>query len=94
MKHLLFLILLLVSVKSHAQTGREQVPKHYPIVELLGVEYEIKDVPEPDQARLILIPYEEISMNRLKESNVEIFDPNSNYTIVLYSDVICEQNKH
>jgi len=93
MRTLLFIFLLACSFHVNAQSGREQMTVQYPIVQLLGVEYEIKDIPEPDHDRLLQIPYAEISSHRLHDVNVEIFDPVSNYTIVLYSDVLCQQNK-
>lgn len=94
MKTLLFLALVVCSLQAKAQTSKEQIPLVYPVQQLLGVEYEIKDVPQPDSDRLLLIPYAELTAQRAREVDVEIFDPASNYTVVLYSDVKCQQNKH
>ncbi|TSJ45855.1 hypothetical protein [Fluviicola chungangensis] len=94
MKILLFLALVVCSLQAKAQTSKEQIPLAYPVQQLLGIEYEIKDVPQPDSDRLLLIPYVELTAQRAREVDVEIFDPASNYTIVLYSDVKCQQNKH
>ena len=90
---LIFTCVLACSSHVDAQTGREQLTVQYPMVQLLGVEYEIKDIPEPDHDRLLQIPYSEISSHRAHDANVEIYDPVSNYTIVLYSDILCQQNK-
>lgn len=94
MKTLLIVLLSAWSVRAVAQSGREQTPLVYPVQQLLGVEYEIKDVSQPDNNRLLLIPYVQLTSHREHEVDVEIFDPLSNYTIVLYSDVKCQQNKH
>jgi len=94
MKTLIFTILLMATFQAYGQTGKEQTPIQYPLVQLLGVEYEVKNVPQPDNQRLLLIPYQELSSHRLPEVDLEIFDPVSNYTIVLYSDTKCLQNKH
>lgn len=94
MKILLFISLSICSFQAKAQTSKEQIPLEYPVQQLLGVEYEIKDVSQPDNNRLSLIPYVELTAHRSREVDVEIFDPASNYTIVLYSDVKCQQNKH
>nr|WP_294862379.1 hypothetical protein [uncultured Fluviicola sp.] len=94
MKTLLLMLLSVCSLRATAQTSKEQVPLVYPVQQLLGVEYEIKDVSQPDNNRLLLIPYVELTAHRARETDVEIFDPASNYTIVLYSDVKCQQNKH
>lgn len=91
---LLFVLLSVCSIKATAQTSKEQIPLEYPVQHLLGVEYEIKDVPQPDSNRLLLIPYAELTAHRAREVDVEIFDPASNYTIVLYSDLKCQLNKH
>ena len=94
MKLLLFILLSVCSFRTSAQTGKEQISLVYPVQQLLGVEYEIKDVPQPDNNRLLLIPYVELTAHRARETDVEIFDPASNYTVVLYSDLKCQQNKH
>ncbi len=94
MKTLAFILLSVCSLQAQAQTSKQQIPLEYPVQQLLGVEYEIKDVPQPDSNRLLLIPYVELTAQRAREVDVEIFDPASNYTIVLYSDVKCQQNKH
>ena len=87
MKTLVFILLSICSLQAKAQTSKEQIPLEYPVQQLLGVEYEIKDVPQPDSNRLLLIPYVELTAQRAREVDVEIFDPSSNYTIVLYSDL-------
>lgn len=94
MKTLAFILLSICSLRATAQTSKEQIPLAYPVQQLLGIEYEIKDIPQPDSNRLLLIPYVELITHRVREVDVEIFDPASNYTIVLYSDVKCQQNKH
>lgn len=94
MKTLLLILLSVCSLRAAAQTGKEQLPLVYPVQQLLGVEYEIKNVPQPDNDRLLLIPYVKLTSQRQPEVDVEIFDPASNYTIVLYSDTKCQQNKH
>lgn len=94
MKILAFILLSICSLQAKAQTSKEQIPLEYPVQHLLGVEYEIKDVSHPDNNRLLLIPYVELTAHRSREVDVEIFDPASNYTIVLYSDLKCQQNKH
>lgn len=94
MKTLVFILLSICSLRATAQTSKEQIPLEYPVQQLLGVEYEIKDIPQPDSNRLLLIPYVELITHRAREVDVEVFDPASNYTVVLYSDVKCQQNKH
>jgi hypothetical protein len=94
MKTAVFILLSVCSLQAKAQPSKQQIPLEYPVQQLLGVEYEIKDVPQPDNNRLLLIPYVELTVHRTRENDVEIFDPASNYTIVLYSDVKCQQNKH
>lgn len=87
-------IVLAGSLHAAAQSSKEQIPLVYPVPQLLGVEYEIKNVPQPDSNRLSLIPYAQLTMLRKQEADVEVYDPESNYTIVLYSDLKCQQNKH
>lgn len=94
MKTLVFILLSICSLQATAQTSKQQILLEYPVQQLLGVEYEIKDVPQPDSNRLLLIPYVELAAQRAREVDVEIFDPASNYTILLYSEVKCQQNKH
>ncbi len=94
MKTLLLILLSVCAFSATAQTGKEQTSLVYPVQQLLGVEYEIKDMPQPDNDRLLLIPYVELTSQRQPNVDVEIFDPASNYTIVLYSDTKCQQNKH
>ena len=94
MKTVAFIMLSICYLQAKAQLSNQQIPLEYPVQQLLGVEYEIKDVPQPDNNRLLLIPYVELTVHRARENDVEIFDPASNYTIVLYSDVKCQQNKH
>ncbi|MGV3609784.1 MAG: hypothetical protein ACO1N0_02470 [Fluviicola sp.] len=94
MKALLFVLLSACSFSAAAQTGKQQTPIVYPVQQLLGIEYEIKNVPQPDNDRLLLIPYVQLISQRQSEVDVEIYDPASDYTIVLYSDTKCQQNKH
>lgn len=94
MKIVMFSFAVILSSLSYSQTTREQVPINYPVVQLLGIEFEIKDVPQPDTQRLQLIPYAALCSHRLPESDQEIYDPVSNYTVILYSDSRCQQNKH
>ncbi len=57
------------------------------------ISFEVKDVSNPDPALVNQIPLQYYEEQRLPSIDVEIEDPISNYTIILYSDEKCRLNK-
>lgn len=60
----------------------------------LGVDYEIKDNPNPNPDMVRSIPFETYHNQRHATVDVEITDPSTNYVIILYSEERCRLIKH
>lgn len=63
-------------------------------VAYLHVIYEIKDVESPDPDLLAQIPFDAYNQYRLQSDDVEIADPTTGYTVILYSEEKCATLKH
>ena len=97
MKLLFYFTLLFLVSESYAQGAssskmQQEVTVDY--VAYLHVVYEIKDVESPDPDLLAQIPFETYNQSRLQSEDVEIADPTTGYTVILYSEEKCATLKH
>ena len=95
MKNIITTLLLLFAGSAFAQNvnQKEQVPQTN-FAQFFLLEYEIIDVDSPSIEVLNQIPFLVYNQQRLETEDIQIFDPVSNYTILLYSHQRCKQNKN
>lgn len=95
MKFIFSLFILLFSGVSFAQSvnQKEQVLETK-FSKFLHVEYEIVGVETPTPELLDQIPFLIYNQQRLESEDIQIVDPTTNYTILLYSHQKCAANKH
>jgi predicted membrane protein len=95
MKNIITTIFLLFAGGTFAQNlqQKEQVQQTN-FAQFYLLEYEIVDVSTPSVEVLNQIPFLEYNQQRHETEDIQIFDPISNYTILLYSNQRCKQNKN
>ncbi len=94
---ILLLFLLTCSTPIMAQqnpTSREEQSAGIDYYLRLGVEFEIKDNPNPNPDLVRSIPFETYNRQRNATIDLEFTDPTTNYIIILYSDEKCKLNKN
>ncbi len=52
----------------------------------LGIDFEVKDLPQPDQSLIVMINLNEYEGLRLPDTDVEVNDLASGYTLIIYSN--------
>lgn len=97
MKILLPFVLLL-AIHANAQepinpVSRKEQPASIDYFSRLGVDFEIKDNPSPNEDLIRSIPFPEYEKNRHATIDLEIPDPTSGYVIILFSEEKCRYNK-
>lgn len=95
MKNIITALLLLFVSSASAQSlqQKEQVQQSN-FAQFYLLEYEIVGVPNPSIDLLNQIPFLEYNQQRHETEDIQIFDPVSNYTILLYSNQRCKLNKN
>ncbi len=95
MKNIITTLFLFFACGTFAQNlqQKEQVQQTN-FAQFYLLEYEIVDVSAPSIDVLNQIPFLEYNQQRHETEDIQIFDPLSNYTILLYSDQRCKQNKN
>lgn len=95
MKNIITALLLLFVSSASAQNlhQKEQVQQSN-FAQFYLLEYEIVGVTNPSIDLLNQIPFLEYNQQRHETEDIQIFDPVSNYTILLYSNQRCKQNKN
>lgn len=95
MKNIITTIFLLFVCGTFAQNiqQKEQIQQTN-FAQFYLLEYEIVDVPNPSVDLLNQIPFLEYNQQRNETEDILIFDPVSNYTILMYSHQRCKLNKN
>lgn len=95
MKNFFTALLLFFSCFSFAQnTQQKEQVQQTNFAQFYLLEYEIVNVENPSPDLLNQIPFLVYNQQRHESEDIQIFDPVSNYTILLYSHQRCKQNKN
>lgn len=96
MKLLFLTCIVFIASSTFAQssTSKMQQPVTVNYMAYLHIVYEIKNVPSPDPDLIAQIPFETYNQLRLSSQDVEVIDPLSGYTVILYSEEKCATLKH
>lgn len=95
MKNIITTLTLLFTGFSFAQSvEQKQQIQQTNFAQFYLLEYEIVGVETPSPVLLNQIPFLEYNQLRHETEDIQIFDPTSNYTILLYSNQRCKQNKN